>query len=129
LKGILHPDDAVKAEALGVDGIWVSNHGGRQIEGLVPAIDALPASADPASDKTTVLVDSGGRSGSDVARGLALGADAVFAGKAFGWSLGAAGGEGPAYALELLRRELRDCMMQVGVSKVSDLVGLPLRRG
>jgi L-lactate dehydrogenase (cytochrome) len=92
LKGILHPDDAEKALVLGIDGIWVSNHGGRQIEALVPSIDVLPAIVAAVGKKATILLDSGIRSGQDVMRALALGADAAFAGKSFLWALGALGG-------------------------------------
>src|SRR5262249_44756791 len=98
VKGILHPEDAAKAVALGVDGLVVSNHGGRQIDALPPAIDALPAIAAEVGTRATVLMDSGVRSGTDVARALALGASAAFAGKAFLWSLGALGKGGPAHA-------------------------------
>src|SRR6185312_11065868 len=71
LKGILHPEDAEKAVSLGCEGIWVSNHGGRQIEALTPSIDVLPAIAAAVGKKATVLLDSGVRSGQDVMRALA----------------------------------------------------------
>ena len=74
VKGILHPDDAEKAVSLGVDGILVSNHGGRQIEALPPPIDCVPAIAKAVGSRATVLFDSGVRSGTDVVRALALGA-------------------------------------------------------
>ncbi|MGB8043336.1 MAG: alpha-hydroxy acid oxidase, partial [Pseudolabrys sp.] len=86
VKGILHPKDAEKAVALGIDGIWVSNHGGRQIEGLIPSIDVLPAIVAAVGKKATVILDSGVRSGQDVMRALALGANAAFAGKSFLWA-------------------------------------------
>ena len=95
VKGILHPDDAEKAVALGIDGIWVSNHGGRQIEALPPSIDVLPAIVAAVGKKATIVLDSGIRSGQDVMRALALGADAAFAGKSFLWGVGALGDDGP----------------------------------
>ena len=93
-KGILHPADAEQAVALGADGILVSNHGGRQIELLPPSIDCLPAIMKAVDGRATVLMDSGIRSGADVARALALGASAALLGKAFLWGLGALGDEG-----------------------------------
>src|SRR5580704_5937040 len=94
VKGILHPQDAEKAVALGVDGMFVSNHGGRQIEALPAAIDALPAIVQQVGKRATVMMDSGIRSGTDIVRAYALGASAAFAGKAFLWGLGALGEEG-----------------------------------
>ncbi len=114
VKGILHPADAEKAVALGVDGIWVSNHGGRQIEALMPSIDVLPAIVSAVGNRATVLVDSGVRSGQDIMRALALGADAAFAGKTFLWSLGALGDEGPGYLIDLYMDELRASLGQIG---------------
>ena len=94
VKGIMHPADAEKCVALGVDGIVVSNHGGRQVEGLPAPIDVLPAIAAAVGKRATVMMDSGVRSGLDVARAVALGADLAFAGKAFLWGLGALGARG-----------------------------------
>ena len=99
LKGILHPADAEKAVALGADGILVSNHGGRQIDSLPPAIDCLPAIVKAVGGRATVLIDSGIRSGVDVARALALGASAALSGKAFLWGLGVLGTEGPGHVM------------------------------
>ena len=95
VKGIMHPADAEKCVALGVDGLIVSNHGGRQVEGLPAAVDVLPAIVRRGRQRAAVMMDSGVRSGLDVARAVALGADLAFAGKAFLWGLGALGGEGP----------------------------------
>jgi L-lactate dehydrogenase (cytochrome) len=114
LKGILHPADAEKAISLGVDGIWVSNHGGRQVEALPAPIDVLPAIAAQVGKRATVIMDSGVRSGLDVIRAVALGAHAVFAGKAFLWSLGALGAEGPKHALDLFIDEARAALGQIG---------------
>ncbi len=114
IKGILHPQDAEKAVSLGVEGIWVSNHGGRQIEALVPSIDALPAIVSAVGAKATILIDSGIRSGQDVMRSLALGADAGFAGKSFLWALGALGEDGPGQLIDLYIDELRASLGQIG---------------
>ena len=114
LKGILHPADAEKAVALGVEGIWLSNHGGRQIEALTPSIDCLPGIVAAVGKKATVLLDSGIRSGQDVMRALALGADAAFAGKSFLWAVAAIGDDGPAQLIDLYIDELRSALGQIG---------------
>jgi L-lactate dehydrogenase (cytochrome) len=120
LKGILHPQDAEKAVALGIDGIWVSNHGGRQIEALAPSIDCLPAIVSAVGKKATVLLDSGIRSGQDVMRALALGAQAAFAGKSFLWSVASMGDDGPTHLIDLYIEELRASLGQIGASSVAD---------
>ena len=114
LKGILHPADAKKALALGIDGVWLSNHGGRQIEALTPSIDCLPAIVAAVGKKATILLDSGIRSGQDVMRALALGADAAFAGKSFLWAVAAIGDEGPDQLIDLYIDELRASLGQIG---------------
>jgi (S)-mandelate dehydrogenase len=114
LKGILHPADAERALSLGADGIWVSNHGGRQIEALPASIDVLPAIAAQVGKRATILLDSGVRSGTDVVRSLALGAQAAFAGKAFLWGLGALGEHGPKHVIDLLTDETRAALGQIG---------------
>jgi (S)-mandelate dehydrogenase len=114
LKGILHPQDAEKAVALGADGLFVSNHGGRQIEALPAPIDALPAIVRQVGKRATVLMDSGIRSGTDVVRAYALGAAAAFAGKAFLWGLGALGEEGPGHVIDLLIEETQAVLGQLG---------------
>jgi (S)-mandelate dehydrogenase len=111
VKGILHPQ-----VSLGVDGLVVSNHGGRQIEVLPAAVDALPAIAAQIGSRAIVLMDSGIRSGVDVGRALALGAAAAFAGKAFLWGLGALGEAGPAHVIDLLVEELKATLGQVGAT-------------
>jgi (S)-mandelate dehydrogenase len=115
VKGILHPEDAEKCVSLGVDGLVVSNHGGRQVEGLPASIDALPAISRAVGGRAVVMLDSGIRSGLDVVRALALGADAVLAGKAFLWGLGALGPEGPGHVIDLLIEEAMAVLGQIGV--------------
>jgi (S)-mandelate dehydrogenase len=120
VKGILHPQDAEKALSLGVDGLFVSNHGGRQIEALPAAIDALPAIVKQAGKRVTVMMDSGIRGGTDVVRAYALGASAAFAGKAFLWGLGALGEEGPGHVIDLLIEETQAALGQLGARKPDD---------
>jgi isopentenyl diphosphate isomerase/L-lactate dehydrogenase-like FMN-dependent dehydrogenase len=127
LKGIMHPADAERAIALGIDGIWVSNHGGRQVEALPAPIDVLPAVAAQAGSRATVLFDSGVRSGLDVVRALALGAHAAFAGKAFLWGLGALGGEGPRHVLDLLIDETRASLGQIGAMSPAEARSVVIR--
>jgi (S)-mandelate dehydrogenase len=114
VKGILHPADAEKAVSLGIEGIWISNHGGRQIEALMPSIDCLPGIVSAVGSKATILLDSGIRSGQDVMRALALGADACFAGKSFLWAVAALGDGGPQQLLELYIDEVRASLGQIG---------------
>jgi lactate 2-monooxygenase len=106
LKGINHPDDALEARARGVDGVIVSNHGGRQVDGAIGALDALPAVAEAVGDDLTVLFDSGIRGGADVAKALALGADAVLLGRPYLWGLALAGEAGVRIVLRSLLGEL-----------------------
>jgi (S)-mandelate dehydrogenase len=127
LKGIMHPADAARALSLGVDGIWVSNHGGRQIEALPAAIDVLPAIAAEMRGSATILLDSGVRSGTDVVRALALGANAAFAGKAFLWGLGALGADGPGHVIDLLRDETRAALGQIGVHSLAQARSVVIR--
>jgi len=127
LKGIMHPADAERAISLGIDGIWVSNHGGRQIEALPAPIDVLPAIAAQAGSRATILFDSGVRNGLDVVRALALGAHAAFAGKAFLWGLGALGGEGPKHVIDLLIDETRAALGQIGAKTPADARSVVIR--
>jgi len=126
-KGIMHPADAEKAVSVGCDGIQVSNHGGRQVEGLAASIDVLPAIVDAVGSKATVLFDSGVRSGLDITRALALGAKAAFAGKAFLYSLGAIGEEGPGYVMDMFKEEIREALRQCGINAVADARKIELR--
>jgi L-lactate dehydrogenase (cytochrome) len=126
-KGIQHPKDAELAVAAGCDGIQVSNHGGRQVEGLPSSIDVLPAIVEAVGKRATILIDSGVRTGLDVVRGLALGANAAFAGKAFLYGLGAIGEEGGSYVIDLFKEEIRDTLRQCGINAVRDARSIELR--
>ncbi|TCM41922.1 alpha-hydroxy acid oxidase [Kribbella sp. VKM Ac-2568] len=116
IKGILDPRDAVRATEIGATGIVVSNHGGRQLDGAVASIDALPAAVDAAGKHCQVLVDSGVRSGTDVLRALALGASAVLVGRPLLWALAV---DACAEALGLLRKELEDAMLLAGCADLA----------
>ena len=94
MKGVLHPDDARRAVDHGAAGVIVSNHGGRQLDGAIAALDALPRVVDAVGDRTTVLFDSGIRRGSDVFKALALGARCVLLGRPYGFGLAVAGEQG-----------------------------------
>jgi len=113
LKGILHPDDAREAAARGADAVVVSNHGGRQVDGAVASLDALPEVVEAAPDHYPVLLDSGVRGGADVIKALALGACAVLLGRPYPWAL-AAGGE--AGVCHLLRSVLAELDLTLGLS-------------
>jgi lactate 2-monooxygenase len=106
LKGILHPDDAREAAARGVDGVIVSNHGGRQVDGAIAPLDALPGVVEAVGDRLTVLMDSGIRSGADGFKALALGAQAVLLARPAMWGLAVAGEEGVRTVLRSFLAEL-----------------------
>ncbi len=113
LKGILHPDDARAAREHGIDGLVVSNHGGRQVDGAIASLDALPAIVEAVGEELTILLDSGVRSGADIFKAIALGADAVLIGRPYLWGL-AAGGEGGVIAV--LRALLAELDLTIGLS-------------
>jgi lactate 2-monooxygenase len=113
LKGVLHPDDATRAIECGMDGLIVSNHGGRQVDGAVPALEALPEIAEAVGDDVPVLFDSGIRRGSDAVRAIALGADAVLLGRPYAYGLGIGGADGVE---AVLRNFLADLDLTVGLS-------------
>lgn len=127
VKGVLHPEDAEKAVSLGLDGIVVGNHGGRQIDALPAPIDILPAIASTVGKRATILYDSGVRTGVDVARAIALGADACLAGKAFLWSLGALGEKGPGHLIRIFKDELSATLGQLGCPTIRELRNVPVR--
>ncbi len=120
-KGILDPADATRAVDAGVDGIVVSNHGGRQLDGVPSTAAALPAIVDAVGDRTTVLADGGVRSGLDVVRMLALGAKGVLLGRAWAYALAGGGQGGVAHILALMEAEMRVAMALTGVTRVDDI--------
>ena len=121
IKGILDPDDARGGADSGADGIVVSNHGGRQLDGVVSTARALPRVAEAIGGGIPVLVDGGVRSGLDVVRMLALGADFVLLGRAWAYALAAAGQQGVAHVLRLVEAEMRVAMALTGTTNVADL--------
>ena len=123
IKGILDPEDAKDAVRFGADGLIVSNHGGRQLDGVLSSARALPAIADAVKGQIKILADSGIRNGLDVVRALALGADATMIGRAYIYALAAAGEAGVKHLLELLEKEMRVAMTLTSVSKVSQITG------
>ena len=130
IKGILDPEDAKDAVRFGADGIVVSNHGGRQLDGVLSTARALPAIADAVKSDITILSDSGIRNGLDVVRMLALGADSVLLGRAFVYALAAQGQAGVENLLDLIDKEMRVAMTLTGAKTVRDvtrdsLVNLP----
>lgn len=121
LKGVLDPDDARAAADTGADGIVVSNHGGRQLDGVLSSARALPPIADAVADKLTILADGGVRSGLDVVRMLALGAHGVLLGRAWAFALAAGGGNGVRQMLQIMEQEMRIAMALTGVTQVSQI--------
>jgi 4-hydroxymandelate oxidase len=121
VKGLLHPDDAERAVALGCNGLVVSNHGGRVLDGAPASVDALPAIAARVNRRVPVLLDSGVRDGRDVFKALALGADAVLIGRPAIWGLAQAGALGVAHVVRLLRDELEATMALCGCRTLADI--------
>ncbi|MEK9966725.1 MAG: alpha-hydroxy acid oxidase [Alphaproteobacteria bacterium] len=121
IKGILHPDDAVAAVENGADGIFVSNHAGNVNDTAITPWDALPAIVDAVGGRTTIIADSGVRRGSDVLKGLALGADAIAIGRATLYGVGAAGEAGASRALDILDAEIRRTMAVMGVCDIASI--------
>jgi len=121
IKGVLDPEDARAAADIGADGIVVSNHGGRQLDGVLSSACALPAIADAVADRLTVLADSGVRSGLDVVRMLALGAHGVMLGRAWVYALAARGEAGVTQLLDLFEKEMRVAMALTGVNGVAEI--------
>ncbi len=121
LKGILHPDDAKKALEIGLDGICVSNHGGRQFDGAPAAIDVLKPIKDVVGDQMKIIFDSGITSGLDIIKAIALGADFVLLGKAFMYGCAALGNKGGDHVADILIEDLKNNMMQLGVESIEEV--------
>lgn len=121
LKGVLHPAEAAEAVARGVDGLIVSNHGGRQLDGAVASLDALPGVVDAVGGRAPVLVDGGVRRGADVVKALALGAAACLIGRPALWGVSVAGQAGVAHVLDIYRSEIDRAMGLCGARGLGDL--------
>ena len=121
IKGILDPEDAKDAVRFGADGIVVSNHGGRQLDGVLSSARALPSIASAVKGDIKILADSGIRNGLDVVRMLAMGADICMLGRAFVYALGAAGGSGVSNLLDLIEKEMRVAMTLTGARTIADI--------
>jgi isopentenyl diphosphate isomerase/L-lactate dehydrogenase-like FMN-dependent dehydrogenase len=121
IKGVLRPDDARRAVAAGLDGIVVSNHGGRRLDGVPATITMLPHVLEAVDGKAEVFLDSGIRRGTDVLKALAYGARAVLIGRAYVWGLAVDGEAGVRKVLELLRDELNSAMTACGCANIAQI--------
>ena len=121
VKGLLHPDDADLAIEVGVDGIQVSNHGGRQLNAAPATIDVLPEFVERVNGRAAILFDSGVRTGLDVLRALALGADFVFLGRAWVYGVVALGERGAAHVYDIISADLKTNMSQMGMKTIADV--------
>jgi L-lactate dehydrogenase (cytochrome) len=121
VKGVHTGDDAKRAIDAGAQGVVVSNHGGRQLDGVPATLRALPEVLDAVSGRIDVLLDGGIRRGGDVVKAIALGAKAVLVGRAYAWALGAAGGPGVARAIDILRTDIVRTLRLLGCPSIRDL--------
>ena len=121
IKGIHTTEDARRAVEMGADALVVSNHGGRQLDGVAPTLRVLPEVVAAVGDRVEVLLDGGIRRGSDIAKALSLGARAVMAGRAYAYGLGAAGDAGVARAIDILRSDLVRTLKLLGCASVAEL--------
>ncbi|WP_245391685.1 alpha-hydroxy acid oxidase [Salinicola aestuarinus] len=128
IKGITNATDAREAKRIGADGVVVTNHGGRQLDGAPATLDALPEVVDAVGEDLHVLLDSGIRRGSDIAKAVALGAEGVLCGRATLYGLALGGEAGAAHALDLLRDQLHNLMAQLGRPTLDQLTPACLRR-
>lgn len=129
VKGLLSVDEARQVADLGVDGVVLSNHGGRNLDGAVSPVEVLPSVAEAIGDRVTILVDSGFRRGSDVVKALALGAKAVLLGRAMAWGVAAGGQEGALHALSIFREEIDRVMAFLGCRSLANLSRACIRLG
>jgi isopentenyl diphosphate isomerase/L-lactate dehydrogenase-like FMN-dependent dehydrogenase len=127
LKGVMHPGDARRAAEAGVDGVVVSNHGGRQWAGVPGTIEVLPEIRQAVGRSVAVLFDGGIRSGDDICKAIALGADFVLLGRAIMYGVGAMGADGGPYTLRMIRDELDNAMCQLGCRTIAELAALEVR--
>lgn len=121
VKGVLHPDDAEHAANLGVDGVIVSNHGGRQLDGAMAPLAALPSVAERIGGRVPVMIDGGFRRGTDIIKALALGADFIFVGRPFLYAAAVAGRRGVSKAAEILKTEFYRDLALLGVTSVDEI--------
>lgn len=128
LKGLMHPEDAEQAISIGLDGIGVSNHGGRQFDGVPAAIDALPEMVKVAKGKAAILFDSGIRTGLDMLRAYALGAEFVLLGRAFMYGVAALGKYGGEHTTAILKADLQNSMEQLGIKTIQEAPNLLMNR-
>jgi isopentenyl diphosphate isomerase/L-lactate dehydrogenase-like FMN-dependent dehydrogenase len=128
LKGLLHPDDAQSAVELGIDGIVVSNHGGRQLDGEIASLDALPAIVETVRGRVPILLDSGIRTGADTFKALALGANAVLIGRPYVYGLALAGESGVREVIQNVQADFDLALGLAGCTSVSEISGAALRR-
>ncbi|MDB5391932.1 MAG: Alpha-hydroxy-acid oxidizing enzyme [Planctomycetaceae bacterium] len=128
IKGVLRKEDATKAVSIGLDGIIVSNHGGRRLDGMPATIEMLPEVVQAVGGRAEVFLDSGVRRGTDVLAALALGARAVLIGRPYAWALAADGEAGVKKVLDLLREEFLNAMIATGCAKLSDITPSLLRK-
>jgi L-lactate dehydrogenase (cytochrome) len=121
IKGVLSAEDALAAADVGADGVVVSNHGGRQLDGVASSISKLPEVAGAVSDRLEVWMDGGVRSGADIVKAVALGADGVLIGRPWLWALAARGEQGLTDYLRVLRQEIVVSMALMGVNRIAEI--------
>ncbi|MEM7061531.1 MAG: alpha-hydroxy acid oxidase, partial [Pseudomonadota bacterium] len=121
VKGVMRPADAAQVRDAGADAVWISNHGGRQLDGAMASIDALPAVRNAVGPGYPLIIDSGVRTGEDVVKCLALGADFVMMGRPFLYALGAGGARGLGQFLDVMEEEISAVMAQIGVTRIEDI--------